>query len=207
MKKTVRLTESELTNLIQRVITEGAIEDVNQAVSNQLKSPDQPISNNLDIELLDNNILKVTPKKTPNSFLKFKVGFQGRNSFKIKKIDLEGCSSEEGKQPLVKFDCINKDFPLTWGTYRILPGVYGWVFDKKTKQWIEAKDVDTNLIGQIDYEKYGYKNKNDVQLRLALCSKNKILSDVFKDLQKTKFATASKGIPSTDLSITISKVA
>jgi hypothetical protein len=204
MKKTVQLTESELTNLIQRVITEGAIEDVDQAVSNQLKSPEQPISNNLDIQLLNNNILKVNPKNNPKSSLKFKVGFKGRNSFDIRKIDMQGCTNS---QPKVQFNVKNGDFPLTWGVYRNLPGVGGWVFDKITNKWIKAKDVETNFVGQIDYEKYGYENKNDVQLQLWVCSKNEVLSDVFKDLQKTKFATASKGIPSTDLSITISKVA
>lgn len=204
MKKRIRLTESELTNLIQRVITEGAIEDIDQAVSNQLKSPEQPISNNLDIQLLNNNILKVNPKNNPKSSLKFKVGFKGRNSFDIKKIDMQGC---DDSQPKVWFNVKNGDFPLTWGAYRILPGVGGWVFDKTTNKWIKAKDVETNLLGQIDYKKYGYENKNDVQLQLWVCSKNEVLSDVFKDLQKTKFATASKGIPSTDLSITISKVA
>lgn len=204
MKKRIRLTESELTNLIQRVITEGAIEDIDQAVSNQLKSPEQPISNNLDIQLLNNNILKVNPKNNPKSSLKFKVGFKGRNSFDIRKIDMQGCTNS---QPKVQFNVKNGDFPLTWGVYRNLPGVGGWVFDKITNKWIKAKDVETNFVGQIDYEKYGYENKNDVQLQLWVCSKNEVLSDVFKDLQKTKFATASKGIPSTDLSITISKVA
>lgn len=149
MKKTIRLTESELTNLIKRVITEGAMEDVNSAVNNQLKSPEQPISNNLNIQLEPGNILKVSPKNNPNSNLKFQVSFKGKNSFKLVKVDLQGCSNSEGSQPKVVFDVKNGEFPLT-RLINMMPSLLAYVRRFWTlKIWMPRQ----NLMAQFNFFK------------------------------------------------------
>lgn len=197
----------------QNMINEGAMEDINLSINNQLKSPKQTIANNLNIELERKNVLRVSPKNNPDSFMRFKVEFRGKKSFDIKEIDLGAChpippSEYAGvPQPVIAFELKNEDFPLTWGAYKILPGCIGYVWNKKTNKWIEGKDVQTNLVGQIDHEIYGYSNYGDVQLKLSICTLNKVVSEILKDLQKNKFTTVSRGIPKTGLEITISKVA
>lgn len=202
MKKRIRLTEYELTRFIKNVINEGAIEDMSQAVEAQKTKPTQPLTNNFNLKMFPNNILQVSPINSPKTIFNYQLSFLGRSSFKIINIDFQGCNGH----PYVAFRCKNGDFPLSWGLFKPIEGAWGFVKNKKDNKWVKENDVVTDYLGRINYEVYGYKNRDDVELQIQLCSDNEVLTKVFEQLKSKKFAQVEKGIPLTDLKITIKKV-
>ena len=215
MGKIIRLTENDLSKLIKRVISEGAMEDVNKIVTDGLnlidnKNMDIPIISKLNFEKTGDQTISVSPKNKLNSKMNFKIDFGG-GPFKIEEIKLDGCSYKGGKTPKVTISLINKDFIMTWGAYRTLSSVSngngGWVItNEKNPREIKMKDVQTNFWGQIENELYGYKNRDDVKLKLWFCMDNENLWEIFRDLKKTAYQKAKKGVTGTDLTATITRI-
>ena len=214
MGKIIRLTENDLSKLIKRVISEGAMEDVNTIVTDGLNKIDNkkmkiPIISRLNFEKTGDQTISVSPKNKLNSKMNFKIDFGG-GPFKIEEMKLDGCSYKGGNTPKVTISLKNKDFPLNWGFYRNLPGggFGGWVItNEKNPKEIEMKNVQTNLIGQIENESYGYRNRADVKLKLWFCMDNENLWEIFRDLKKTGYQKAKKGVTGTDATATITRIA
>ena len=202
MGKIIRLTENDLSKLIRRVISEGAKEEVDTTVTKNINK-NVSINSVLNFEKAGDQTVSVSTKQNPNSKMTFKIDFAGK-PYKIVKLNPEGCNSATGTSPKVTINLKNKDFPLTWGVYRNLPGSGkgngGFVFPNNSpaSKAVPMENVKTNFLSQIDYEFYGYKDKNDVNLQLWFCVDNEKLWEIFKDLQKTGYQTATKGIPNVE---------
>ena len=207
MKKIIRLTESELTKVIRKIIYESSIEEIKPEIDKTLSNNQSKVSDLWDITFLGNNTISVSPTGQ-NKPVKLNLSFPGKPSFKV-----EGIRKSLGGGYQWQIALKNKDFPLTWGIFKTLPGVggeygiKGYVYDRRNKKWISQKDVNTSFLGKIEYEDYGYTNSDDVDLRFSGPSQDKMLKPILQKLKASNMRPFQHGIAAIDAQITLTPMA
>ena len=207
MKKVIRLTETQLINVVKRIINEGVIEDITPIIDKTISNNSTKVSDLWDITNLGNNTISISPKGQ-NKPTKLKISFPGKTSFKLEAIR-KALGGDFQFQVALK----NKDFPLTWGIFKNLPGsgtqygINGYVYDRNNKKWISQKDVQTSLLGKIEYEDYGYTSSDDVDLRFTGFSQDKMLKPILQKLKVSNMQPFQHGLAALDAEITLTPLA
>jgi hypothetical protein len=188
--------------MVKRVINEGTLEDITSTIDKTISNKSTLVSDLWDITSIGNNTISISPVGQ-NKPTKIKLDFPGKSSFKLQSV----------KKSLGFFtfqvSLKNKDFPLTWGLFKSLPGsgddsgIKGYVYDQKNKKWVKQRDVETTMLGKIDYEHYGYVNSDDVILQFNGVGRDEMLRKILSKLKTSKMQPFQEGIKALGLSLNL----